>query len=510
MKKTIFTLALITGIALNLFAQREIPMFFDKEMRLVTGLFNSGLYTTYSPDGSKVALAFSNNKKIAIWEATSGKELIRLAGHDENISGLVFSPNGRQLVTFAEYDSVIKIWDAITGMLIRSIPQSGISAIAYSPDGSRIAGSGFGNNVKIWNTANGNEIQSLLGHTETVWSVNYSPDGKQIVTTSNDRTIKIWDAGNSHIIRSINKEIRFMNAVYSPNGQQIATYINDRRKNTYAIQIFKVANWQEIKFIPGQDIPNFIMAYSPDSRSLLINEEDSNENNIIKVFNPDTGRELRNFNNGNYAISFSPDGKKILTSSTLFKLKIGDKDYGASFATIIDATTGKTIGTIGYGPLNVGAKAFSDLQIARFLNNTAEVSKNEAILKFITDKGYATRAEIEAFYRDNIRELVTNAVDEGMQKTTSVSSAIKSEFKQAIINFYVSPSQTTFRTLNQFLIVKANEAERQIRDRASKSTNAFVKSAVDFDIQMEKLDLKMLVMYVELQLPGIIKLVESP
>jgi len=158
----------------------------------------------------------------------------------------------------------------------------------------------------------------------------------------------------------------------------------------------------------------------------------------------------------------------------------------------------------------LGAAVFQEIQVLRFLGDTAAVSRHEAMLKWITDRKNATRAEIEAFYRDNIRELVTNAVDEGMQKTTSVSSAIKSEFKQAIINFYVSPSQTTFRTLNQFLIVKANEAERQIRDRASKSTNAFVKSAVDFDIQMEKLDLKMLVMYVELQLPGIIKLVESP
>jgi hypothetical protein len=53
MKKTILTLALLLGIALSLFAQRELPMFFDGDMGLETGLIRGGV--EYSPDGSKVA-----------------------------------------------------------------------------------------------------------------------------------------------------------------------------------------------------------------------------------------------------------------------------------------------------------------------------------------------------------------------------------------------------------------------------------------------------------------------
>jgi hypothetical protein len=63
MKKIIITLTLLAGIALNLFAQREIPMFFDKEL----GLSNSNRYylLAYSPDGSRLATIFYE-KRIVI------------------------------------------------------------------------------------------------------------------------------------------------------------------------------------------------------------------------------------------------------------------------------------------------------------------------------------------------------------------------------------------------------------------------------------------------------------
>ena len=158
--------------------------------------------------------------------------------------------------------------------------------------------------------------------------------------------------------------------------------------------------------------------YSSDGRQLLVNAWDS-DNNIyfIKIFNTETGQELRSFNinSSDHPFAFSSDGRRIFTFSRLV-LKIDDKDYGASYATLLDATTGKVTGTIGYGPLNVGARAYADLQIARFLGDIAAVNRHEAVLQYITGRGNATRAEIEKFYRDNVRSLIAAVVDEEFNK----------------------------------------------------------------------------------------------
>ena len=270
MKKTIITLTLLAGISLNLFAQREIPMFFDKEKGLTVGSWIIR-GATYSTDGSKIATVF-NNKKIAIWEAVSGREICKLAGHSDDAFDIMFSPNGRQLASFA-YDSTIKIWDTTSGQLIRTIT-SDVDSITFSPDGNIILGtsSDKGFALKIWNITNGSEIRSLVGHTNTVWSITYSPDGKQLVTASDDRSIKIWDTGTGQTIRTINGEKPFMKAIYSPNGRNIAAYAYDpsgRRDGNYSIRIYNPENGQETRVIPVTPSSNNDIMYSPDGKSLL-------------------------------------------------------------------------------------------------------------------------------------------------------------------------------------------------------------------------------------------------
>ena len=483
MKKTIATIILLIGLALNVFAQQEIPMFFDNELMLQT---DRRTIVAYSPDGSKIATVFGGGK-IAIWDAATGREITRLAGHSDQsiriIEGIMFSPNGRQLASCSWYGSAIKIWDTASGALLRSINQAGVSAVSFSPDGSRIAGAyskdEIGTGVKIWNTANGSEVRTLAGHTDYIWSVRYSPDGRQLLTASSDRSIRIWDSGNGQTLRVINEEASFGDTIYSPNGQHIAARVYDRNSGiSLAMHIFNTETGQKLITISGR-VGN--LAYSPDGIQLLVNAWDDNDNSLIKIFESATGRELRSFNNGDDIIGFSPDGRRILTTSRSFSLRLEVEGrrriYGASYATLLDATTGRVTGTIGYGPLNVGARAYADMQIARFLGDTAAVSRQEAVLQFITGRGNATRAEIEAFYRNNVRALVSQVVDEEFRYPgdqvrrnnrtgiNTVPSAFVNEVKQSISNFFLTPTTENLnrlRDLSRALALRVRFADAWI------------------------------------------------
>jgi WD40 repeat protein len=185
------------------FAQQEIPIFFNNDLGISTK--NRYFILAYSPEGSKIATIYNENK-IIVWDASNGNEIKRIDGHGNHaVSEMVFSPNGRQLVSCSSADSTVKIWDTTSGTLIRSINQAGVLRVSFSPDGNRIVGIYFiqGNNgIKIWNTANGSEIRTIAGSSS--YAI-FSPDEKNILVTD-ENSVKIFDAGNGQTLRTINSK----------------------------------------------------------------------------------------------------------------------------------------------------------------------------------------------------------------------------------------------------------------------------------------------------------------
>jgi len=90
----------------------------------------------------------------------------------------------------------VRLWDTATGQMVRTLigQAAPVQGVAYSPDGRTLAAAGSDGTIRLWDTATGQELLSLRGHAGSASRVAFSPDGQVLASTGVDRTVRIWDA----------------------------------------------------------------------------------------------------------------------------------------------------------------------------------------------------------------------------------------------------------------------------------------------------------------------------
>jgi WD40 repeat protein len=194
------------------------------------------------------ALSALEDKTVKVWDAQSGKEVLTLKGHTDQVSSVAFSVDGKRIAS-GSYDQTVKVCDAQTRQEAFTLKGHTryVMSVAFSPDGKRIA-TGSTNykrqddkpgGVKVWDADTGQEVLTLTGHTRDVWSVAFSPDGKRIVSGSWDLfnrgkpgEVKVWDAYSGQEQLSLKGHTADVRGVcFSPDGKHIVSGSTDFRGN---------------------------------------------------------------------------------------------------------------------------------------------------------------------------------------------------------------------------------------------------------------------------------------
>jgi WD40 repeat protein len=101
---------------------------------------------------------------------------------------------------------------------------SNVLAVAWSPDGKRIASASLDETVQVWDAVNGGRVYTYHGHHRPVNAVAWSPDGTRIASASDDMTMQVWDAvngGHTYTYRGHTDAVKAL--AWSPNGRRIAS-----------------------------------------------------------------------------------------------------------------------------------------------------------------------------------------------------------------------------------------------------------------------------------------------
>lgn len=205
-------------------------MLFDYSQAIPDSITTISLGTTYAfaiafaPNSHKVAIAASNGK-LQTYTLSTGAIDLNLNAHPGWVTAVAYSPDNSRIITGGADDKV-KIWDTLGNVLDTLIGHlADITAVRYTPDGTKIISSSKDNSIKIWDAASGTLLQTITVSNQDVNAFDISPNGNYVVTASLDTTIRVWSLADYSLqsTYAMANSGFYYAVAWSPDGTKIAT-----------------------------------------------------------------------------------------------------------------------------------------------------------------------------------------------------------------------------------------------------------------------------------------------
>ncbi|KAF7971791.1 hypothetical protein HWV62_19923 [Athelia sp. TMB] len=255
--------------------------------------------------------------KLDLWPAM----LKTLEGHTNSVCAVAYSPNGKRIAS-ASADETIRVRDTETGEAVGA-PLRGhtaaIRSIAYSPSGHHIVSGSEDGTVRVWDSEAGEAVRPPFKHSDKVYCVAYSPDGNYIVSGSPDGIVRVWDLETGE---AAEKAMEGMAVAYSYDGSHVVS--GQGRTVIISDVVTGEAVGVPLKGHSGQ--VNCVV-YSPDGTLIASCSRD----NTIRLWDAKTRQAvgvLEGHTDDVGSVAFSPDGAYLVSGSDDKTIRVWDVKVG--------------------------------------------------------------------------------------------------------------------------------------------------------------------------------------
>ena len=254
-------------------------------------------------------LPMTNLQLFAQQTAGSPVKLVAtLRGHTRSIQQIKFSHSG-EIIATGSNEGTIRLWRTGTGESLGTITGDqnlAVSNMSWSSDDRWLAIEYQGKKVSelaVWDVSSG-PTPIIRERVEDIYLFEWSPNGHTFLTVEQNQKISIWDFDSkplTHTLSSAFASDKPFTVYFVADGQRILMKSGDG-----PFQLWDVATGKLVNTYPGNA---YISGWYPSRYNRFLISSD------VNIYETGTGRLLTSTSGGSKAISFSPDGKTVLTVS---------------------------------------------------------------------------------------------------------------------------------------------------------------------------------------------------
>jgi WD40 repeat protein len=159
----------------------------------------------WSPDGTRL-VGGGDDGSVYVWDASEGKLLHRMPGHQGAVMCVAFSPDGSWLASAS--GEALLVWEVQSGASRRALGShlGGANAVTWEPNGERLLSGGSDGRLRWWDLHSGECVREHEAHEGAVQALKVSPEGRRLASCGNDGTIKLWDLESGQALGMLRRD----------------------------------------------------------------------------------------------------------------------------------------------------------------------------------------------------------------------------------------------------------------------------------------------------------------
>lgn len=255
--------------------------------------------------------------------------LVTIEGHSAEITALAITPDLSRVISASD-DRTVRLWDGPSGRELNSWRglQVRIHALAVDWGAGQIFLAADDGSIRILDAATGQEISVLNGHRAAVMALALSSDGGQIISASRDHTIKVWDTRDRRLLRNLQGHTGSVAAIaLTPDDRRLISGSDD-----CTVKIWDFPSGRELRTLSGHRVGVWDVAVTAGGERVI-----SASTNLVYIWNGETGQILRTLQGHEryvLAVAVTADGRRVFSGGWDWVIKVWDAENGRELRTL--------------------------------------------------------------------------------------------------------------------------------------------------------------------------------
>jgi serine/threonine protein kinase len=247
--------------------------------------------------------------------------LAQLRGHSGAVSALAYTSDGDTIVSAAA-DASVKLWDAASATLKRTIELDDGPATALAIDGRRILTGHANGTTVLWDIDSADKIATFKRNDAEIWSVTFLGGPERFATAAHDWKIALWEtaapSAPSHVLEAHENAVQAMTYALAPAGPMLVSGGADK-----TLRLWNVETLERVRTLRGHRDYITAVAFAPAAKDVASSSLDGN----VRIWSGRTGRLQRSLSGHQgraSALAFAPSGDVLATAGADGKIRVWD------------------------------------------------------------------------------------------------------------------------------------------------------------------------------------------